>query len=382
MAMEMMGTAYVEVGGQRYDNFVALSVRRGKDEMSSSGTITLSWPGAEQFNAQSAPAQEMIDGAKGTVHLDGQKICTFRIDSRTSQGSPLAFTLQLSFRGLTAALVDSQADHPSGQENKKSAPDIVKKLIEGYEPKLIDKSKEKRTQERFIIQESETVERAIRRCAREFGLLARENEDGDLVLEKKGDDEGTGQPLVLGRNFFEWSVKRDISPRHSKIKVKGASIPTDDKYGKPAEEIVGEAIDDYVKYKRELHIFADSDQDKETLKKRAKQEANRRKAQGLNVSLTMSTWSDDSGQLWKVGKMHPVSIPVDQVDDTLQISAVTFDLTTTTRQATLTLVDKESYGDDEGSGSDSGKAKSGSAGRGGAGNANETNIFSGGTITP
>lgn len=363
MANELMGSAVVEVGGQRYDNFTMLQVTRDKNNLTASGTITLSWPGAEQFNATSPPAQELVDGAKGTMYLDGQKVATFRIDSRTSQGTPDSFKLDLAFRGLTAALVDSQADHPSGQENKKKAPEIIKKLMEGYEPKLQDKSGgDSKKQERFVIQEGESVERAIRRCGREFGLLARENEEGDLVLEKRGADEGSGQPLILGQNFTEWSVKRDISPRHSKIKVKGASVPTDEKYGKKAEELVGDAVDDYVKFKRELHIFAESDQDKETLKKRAKQEMNRRKAQGLNVSLTMSTWSDDGGQLWKVGRMHQVVIPVDQVNNQLQVSAVAFRLTPTEREATLTLVDKESFSDAEGGGDSGGAASGGDSG--------------------
>jgi prophage tail gpP-like protein len=323
----------------------------------------------------------MVDGAKGTLYLDGQKAATFRIDKRNSSGSGEAYKLDLTFRGLAAALVDSSADHPSGQENKKSAPDIAKKLMEGYEPKLIDNSGETRQQERFIIQEGESVERAIRRSCREFGLLARENEDGDVVLEKKGADEGQGHDLIIGRNFTEWSVNRDISPRHSKVKVKGSSVSTDENYGKPAEEIVGEAVDDYVKYKRELHIFVDSDQNKETLKKRAVTEARRRKAQGLNVTLTMSTWSDDGGRLWKVGRLHHVVIPVDQVDDVLIISDVTFDLTAKDRKASVTLVDKDSYGDKAGAGKDKGKAKAKKHGGKGGGEGAIGNIFSEGEIT-
>jgi len=360
MANEMAGSCVVEVGGQQFQNFTKLHAERSKDNLTCSGTITLSWPGAEMIGAQSAPVQELVDGAKGTLYLGGQKAATFRIDSRSSKGSATSYDLTLNYRGLTAALVDSQADHPSGQENKKKAPDIVKKLMEGYEPQLQDKSGgDSKEQERFVIQEGESVERAIRRCGREFGLLATENEDGDLVLHKKGADEGSGQPLVLGQNFTDWTTKRDISPRHSKVKVKGASVPTDDKYGKQAEELVGEAEDSYVQFKRELHLFVDSDQDKETLKKRAKQEMNRRKAQGLTVSLTMSTWSDDGGQLWKVGRKHQVVIPVDNVNDELQISSVEFDLDKDTREASLEFVDKESYSDsDSSSGTDSGKAAS------------------------
>jgi prophage tail gpP-like protein len=128
-----------------------------------------------------------------------------------------------------------------------------------------------------------------------------------------------------------------------------------------------------VQYKRELHIFADSDQDKETLKKRAVTEARRRKAQGLNVTLTMSTWSDDGGKLWKVGRLHHVIIPVDQVDDVLIISEVGFDLTAKDRKASVTLVDKDSYSDKAGAGKDKGKAK-GKAGRG-------KSVFAEGEIT-
>jgi len=361
MANEMFGTCMIEVGGQQFRNFTKLHATRSKDNLTCSGTIELGWPGAEMMAAQAMPVQQLADGAKGTLLLDGQLAATFRIDTRTSKGSATSYTLTLNYRGLTAALVDSQADHPSGQENKKKAPDIVKKLMEGYEPQLKDKSGgSAKEQERFIIQEGESVERAIRRCAREFGLLAYEDEEGNLVLQQRGDDEGSGQPLILGQNFTEWTTKRDISPRHSSVKVKGASVPTDQNYGKQAEELFGEATDSYVQFKRVLRMFVDSDQDKETLKKRAKQEMNRRKAQGLTVSLTMSTWSDDGGQLWKVGKVHHIVIPVDNVDDDLQISSVEFDLAGDTRESSLELVGKEAYSDDDSSSADSGKAASSS----------------------
>ena len=359
MANEAAGSCVIAAGGRQFQNFTKLHAERSKDNLTCSGTIELSWPGGEMSGASSMPVQELVDGAKGTLLLDGQLAATFRIDKRTSKGSPTSYSLTLNYRGLSAALVDSQADHPSGQENKKKAPEIVKKLMEGYEPQLNDKSGgQSKQQERFVIQEGESVERAIRRCSREFGLLATEDEEGNVVLKKRGDDEGAGQALVLGQNFTEWTTTRDISPRHSEVKVKGASVPTDEKYGKQAEELFGEAKDGYVQFKRVLHLFADSDQDKETLKDRATQEMNRRKSQGLKVSLTMSTWSDDQGRLWKVGRMHHIVIPVDNVDDDLQISSVTFDLDSETREASLEFGAKEKGDgkDGKGKGGDDGSA--------------------------
>jgi prophage tail gpP-like protein len=363
MPMEELGSCEIIVGGVRYGNFLKLVFKRDKEEATSSGTITLGWPGAEMFNATAAPMQDVVDGVKGMLILDGQLACTFRIDSRTSQGSETSYRLDLSFRGLASAIVDSHADHPSGQENKRTPGQISKKLMEGYESQLIDKSGEARKLERFIVQEGEPVERAMRRACREFGLVFSENEEGNVVLQKKGTEGESGQPLVLGRNFYQWSTKRDMSPRFQKVKAKGNSVPTDKKYGKEAEEIGGEATDSGVKFKKQYHLLIDSDHDKETLKDRAKAESQRRKAAGIDVQLTMSTWSDDGGQLWKVGKLHQVTIPVDGVADQLQIKNVTFELDDNERKATVTLVGKEGFGGGE-AGGDSGGAAGGSEGGG------------------
>jgi len=349
MANEAMGTAVVEIGGKRFDKFVSLSLTRSKEEATCSGNIVLSWPGAEMFNAQSPPAQELVDGAEGKLYLDGQLAATFEIDTRTSNGTPTNFELTLSFRGLASELVDSSPDHPTGQENKKPPPQIVRKLMEGHRPQLIDRSGYSRPIERFIIATGESIERAMRRVTREFGLNFYENEEGNVVLEKKGENEGTGQALILGgRNFYEWSVKRDMATRMKKVETVGSSIPTDKDYARTAEERKGEANDTTVKKKREKVVQIDSDHDKQTIKDRAMTEVRRRSAQGVNVTLKMSTWSDDSGRLWKVGRLHPVKIPVDQINNTLMINRVQFDLSSTERTATLTLVNSDTYSDKDG----------------------------------
>ena len=339
-----LSSAEVVVGGQRYHQFVSLTVERSKENLTASGTFILSWPGAEQFNATSPPAQEVVDGATIEVYLDGQKVCTGRIDSRTSQGSPNNYTLSLAFRGKAAAIVDSTADHESGQENKKTPADIIKKLMEGYESQLVDRSNESRQLERFVIAEGETVERSIRRAAREYGLLITEDENGDLVLNSRESQQQYGSPLILGQDFTDWSATRDIGPRYSKVTVKGDSIATDERYGKDAEVIAAEVIDQYVQFKKELRLFAEEDQDAESLKARAQMEANRRAGKGTSVTMTMSSWSDKwSGQLWTPGTIHHVSIPVDQIDDDLQIQSVSFELDSTNATAKITLVMPETF---------------------------------------
>jgi len=349
----------VEVDGQEYTEFTSFTLTRSKDDMTCSGSMVMSWQGAEVFNAGRLPAKEMTDGAKIEVYLDDQKAATGRIDKRQGVGTPTSYTLTLTFRGLAAALVDSSADHPSGQENKKSPGDVAKKLMEGYEPKLIDKSGESRAAPRFVLREGESIERAIRTATREYGLVAFENEDGDVVLDKRDGDEGKGPRLFLGDSFTEFNVSRDIAPRFSKIKAKGSAIASDKRYGKDAEELASTAIDEYVKYKREFHLLTDGDQDHESLKKRALTEARRRAAAAVDVTLTMDSFSDTDGKLWKVGRLHEVSIPIETLDEELQIKSVTFAIDENSLKTEISLCPKEAFSSSDSTKKSPGKSKSG-----------------------
>lgn len=354
----------IEVDGEDYTGFTTLTLERSKEDMTCSGSMVVSWPGAELFNATHPPMQKMTDGAKIVVWLDDKKAGTGRIDKRQGEGDADSYTLTFTFRGLAASLVDSSADHPSGQENEKAPGDIAKKLMEGYESKLIDKSGETRKVKRFVVREGQTIDRAIRTATREFGLIAYENVDGDVELHKRDSDEGAGKDLVVGRDFTKFSVSRNIAPRYSKIKAKGSSIATDGKYGKDAEDLAGVAIDEYVKYKREFHLLTDGDQDHESLKKRAVTEAKRRAAAAVEVTLTMDGFSETSGPasaagvLWAVGRLHQITIPIESLDEQLQISKVNFQLGPNEEKCDVSFVPKEAY-QAMGGDKDSGKSKSG-----------------------
>ena len=331
---ESMGTCVIEVGGQRFDHMLQFQGKYSKSEGTHSGTIVLSWPGAEDFNK----ATVLQEGAKGTAWLDGQLFCTFRIDKRVSTGSPTTFTLALEFRGLFSQGIDGNPDHPTGQENEKTPGDICKTLMKGLDSKLIDKSNFTRKIHRFIISNGEQIERCMRRATREYGLNFIENPEGNIELLDKQAKEGGGQELRLGKNFTDWSVTRDMSMRYQETDVVANTIPTDKKYGKDAENVGAKTKDESVKQPRKVVGNADGDHDNESVKKRAEYEAKRRAAQGLSVTLKMSTWSDNNGKLWQVLNKHHVSIPVDQVDTELMIESVQFDLGPETRSATIVLV--------------------------------------------
>jgi len=350
--MESRGSAVVIIEGQRYDKFLSLTLKRSIEEGTCSGTVVLSWPGAEAFNISSAVAPAFSAGAEGEIILDGQTAGKVIFDTRISKGTSKHYELTLQFRGQASELVDSSPDHESGQFNRQKPAQIIRAMMQGFKTQLQEKGGGSAQQaERFIIAEGETIERAARRCAREYGLLLYENPEGNWVLASELGMGGGGR-LEIGRDFTQWSVKADIVPRFTKLGMVGTGIPTDDKYGggqqgteqiwNQAQGMMGGGGGGMAN--RMLRVLVDGDHTKQSIEKRGKFEQQRRSSSGLNVTLKTATWTDEGGQLWEVAKSYHVKIPVDQVDDDCKLTEVEFELTPDSRSATLVLTSENAWG--------------------------------------
>ena len=344
MANEAAGSCVVVLGGKRYNRFSSLTLKRSVEEGTCSGTIVLSWPGADQFNTSGFVASDFVDGADGQIFLDGQLAGTITLDSRSSKGSPKSYELTLQFRGQCSEYVDGSPDHDTGQENKKSPAEIMKTLMKGGKGQLIDQSGFTRPIERFIIAEGESIERACRRVAREMGLLFWENPEGNWVLQSlKQPAGGTKGELRLGKQFTHWSTKADMGPRFNVYGAAASGIATDTKRGKINESMFSQQFRQ-IKSKRQLRLLIDGDHDPDSLRDRVQFEGNRRVGQGLNVTLRMSTWSDESGKIWGASDKWHVVIPIDRVDDDMKLSEVEFELTSDSRIATLVFMSENVFG--------------------------------------
>src|SRR3712207_4104900 len=114
MANEGAGSAVIELGGQRYDRVLSLNLKMSMLEGACSGTIVLSWPGAEHFGATTTAAPAFSAGAQGTIYLDDQLAAKITLDKRISKGSPKSYELTLTFRGTQSTDIDGDTQHQTG----------------------------------------------------------------------------------------------------------------------------------------------------------------------------------------------------------------------------------------------------------------------------
>jgi len=359
---EQAGSCVVNIGGVAYTNFVSMTLRCSTQDGTCQGTIVLSWPGSEQFdraqigNTPLGPASfyagAFIDGAQGTIELDGQLAATIIFDKRVSKGSPTHYELSLQFRGKASCAIDSSPQQPeTGQMSNMSPANMIQQLVSDKGIGVIDMSGQAASQiKRFIVAEGETAERAARRISRDqMGVQMFENPQGNWVLLGVNQVLGAGAgSLIVGRNITNWSVTRNLTPRFGKAFAALKSIPTDQKYGGGQQG--AEAVHSIMEMMssmpgmgcRTIDYAGDGDHTDSSGQQNVSNEQESRSQQGLSATVRLPTWTDAGGQLYQHGKMYHTVIDVDGVNDNLKCQEVVFELTPESRSTTLTLVDDSS----------------------------------------
>lgn len=346
MANEGAGSVEIEIGGQRYNRILGLNLKISMLEATCSGTIVLSWPGAEHMTATGGAAPAFSAGAKGTIYLDGQMAAEIQLDKRLSKGSPKSYELTLQFRGTQANDVDNSTQHQTGQENKQKAVPMLKKFMQGSSTQLVDRTKDGGPMvERFIVATGEPIERIARRLLRDVGLSIIPTRDGKWEVWDKDTQPPQGHELRIGRNFTHWSTKQDIVPMFEDTTILTHKVETDDTYGKSASFFADLQLQmgqlgaaQKSGDMRRITALIDGDHSKDTTNTTGQFNVGRRSAQGLNVTLRVSTWSDNNGELWQHTKVHHIVIPVDEIDEDCQLVEVEYELAPESRSATLVFI--------------------------------------------
>ena len=283
----------LRVGGREISGWTGLRVTRGIERVPGSFDISLT----ERYPGE-AEGLAMQPGDACQVLLGDDLVLTGYIDQYRISIAASTHTIRAIGRGKCADLVDCSAEWPGAQISGANALGIAKRLAKPYGISVSGESGAAVPQ--MILLYGETAWEIIERTCRFAALLAIEEPTGNLLLTHVGTEQAASG-FVLGKNIEQAEAAFTMDQRYSEYWVyRQAANLYADVGGGPF--IIQKLSDAQVPRHRRKAIVVDSgpqgSQD-EYGARRAVWEMNRRAARSRSIALTVDSWRDSKGQLWR-----------------------------------------------------------------------------------
>ncbi len=290
------------------------------------------------------------DGARFDEAEGGETILTGHVEKRSPALRSAESELPIAGRSKTGDLVDSSAEHETGEFKGKTAKEIIAALAKDYGIS-VESDLSHKARDLFRLRPGETVFTAAERIARAEGFAIGDTADGNVRLAKAGSKRHAGS-LSEGVNIVDASAVHDDSGKFSKVKVR-AQAPTG--YGADDLRIENEASDETITRKRVRIIVPPELIKRDEARTRAQWHRDRAAGEGTTCEVTTYGWRDEAGTLWTPGHLVFVECPsLDVVQDML-IKKVSLKQSDAEggegTQAVLSLVDPRAFGGKRGKGS-------------------------------
>ncbi|KUR80754.1 phage baseplate assembly protein [Novosphingobium sp. FSW06-99] len=270
------------------------------------------FPNSFDVRASIGPAGQapIAAGDDCVVKLGNDTVITGWVDRVAETGTAESHQIAISGRGLTEDLVDCAAEWPSAQLVGGNALTIAQRLADAYGIDVImaDGADPGPTVVSWALNYGETGADIIQRVARNAGLLAFENAQGQLVLGIVGSTTAASG-IVYGQNVEVWSVEQSMDQRFSDYIGCFQSLDTFGALG--GSDFFAGASDPNVPRHRVTHLIMEvvAADPQDFTQQRAQWEAARRAGRSFVVKVTVDSWRDSAGNLWMPNTLVSIDVP-------------------------------------------------------------------------
>ena len=294
-------------------------------------------------------------------------LCTGYVDDYGVESTPASRKVGISGRSKAGDAIDCPpVKHKTGLEENKTLLEVARRFDEWGINFTSDLKLPKIPE--FQVVPGQPLFVALEREARYHGALLMGQPDGGVAITRAGKKRHAGA-LVHGQAPAEdWKLNLSIQNKRSEIHVRGQRTLGATKKELRQNEV---AKDGSVGRHRPYILWNEGDQTSEELRRRGEWERLRRSGSGIALTVKVSTWRDEAGQIWTPGYLLAVVWDEEGIDQDLCIKSVALDQSEADGEgggthAVLTLVDPKTLGaEDGGSGSGSGAGNGGGT-KGGA----------------
>lgn len=316
----MTGVATIVIEGAIYGDWKEVAVSRSLGEAAASFSLSVT----EADYGVTLSQARIRPGDSCEVLLDGIKVITGHIDVVQRSYDDQSHGVEVSGRSKTADLVDSAPEVKGGQMRGYHMPAIAEAIADGFDVEIDARHDGDDPFEDVQVWPGDTAWNGIERLARQRGLLAHDDEEGRLVIERLDPEAGAVAALIEGVNIHAASSTIRADQRHSEYVVKGQRPGTDEAFGEEAAHLEARARDVFVRRHRPLVIVAEEPGDRAAMRKRADWEASVRAGESIEASVTVVGWQRAPGALWKAGETYRVTSPMLAIDLDLVCKSVRY----------------------------------------------------------
>jgi len=328
------------VGSKRLEGWTDLSITRSVDTLC--GTFQLSM--IDIWNLDDSI--ELTPGLPCIIYIGDERLITGYIDNQKPSVSTDASKISISGRCRTGDLVDCSAINVPGTWKDIGLRRICIALLNpdnnSFGISLITETDLGSSFKEFAITTGESVFEAISRACQDRAVVPLSNEKGDLVLTNIGKHPAYDD-LIYGMNVVSADAEANYLDRFSEYQVKGQQSGKGKTWDKSMTQKFATSSDEYITRFRPKIITMDNETTQESAQKRANWEAQIRAGRSISVNVTLPSWYQSNGELWRENLIVYVSIPKLRVDGELLIREVSYKLNTSSRSLALKLCDPGIY---------------------------------------
>jgi len=339
-------TARLVVDGKSHEGWEEIRITRGIERGAGDFSLTVSdkWPGQND-------AVIIKPMASCEVYDDSDILITGYVDAINGDASGSSRNIGFSGRSKTADLVDCSIVHKSGQWVGRTVTQIAAELVEPFDLKVRALADVGAAFPDFQIQQGETVFATIEKLCRMRGLLASDDERGNITLIRTGSKRastalyarfGDDETNILARTF-EFNYR----DRFSDYIVKGQSVGTDQFSGANVASPKATVKDPTMPRYRPTIIIAEQSAVTGTMSDRGNWERSTRAGRSIVTSFTVQGWRQGDGSLWAPNLIVPVNDGVAHIEGEMLISEVTFNKSESGTTTNLKCMPPEAFLIDE-----------------------------------
>lgn len=326
------------VGGTVYEGWKDIRITRAIEHCAADFEISVS----ERWAGQSGdPPWQIKPFDPCTVAVDGELLITGYVDHYGPSYDARGHGVRIGGRSKTCDIIDCMPDIPGGQFVNYKLDKIARAVCSPFGVNVVVTADVGDAIPDAMLEKAETAYEFLEKLCGLQGVLAFDDEKGNLVLAQAGASSASGA-LTEGQNILAASAELRSDIRFQKYVVLAQAPLAFDEQDSQLQ-VIGTASDPGCPRFRRFVESAQNPADTSRANRRAQWRALRNFGACTQATVLVEGWRQPDGSLWKINQLISVKSPRLQIDRQMLVGRTVFTLSEQGSRTELLVAPPEAY---------------------------------------